>query len=140
NDRCFLKQVISMHDREYGARAVIGVAVPQANPTVEPEIGTLMPAGVNLVATRLTSQSSEPRERLLQYESSFHAATADFDTLKLDAYGFACTGASYLVGAAAEDRRTAELSQSVGYPVLSAAQAIRAAFARLNVRRMAMLS
>ncbi|TEA76864.1 maleate cis-trans isomerase family protein [Allopusillimonas ginsengisoli] len=129
-----------MHDREYGARAVIGVAIPQANPTVEPEMAALMPPGVSLVATRLTSQCSEPRERLFQYESGFHHAPASFDTLKLDALGFACTGASYLVGAAVEDERIAELSNSVGYPVMSAAQAIKAALSRLKARRMALLS
>lgn len=129
-----------MHDREYGAKAVVGVALPQANPTVEPELSALMPAGVTLVATRLTSQDSDPRERLFQYASDFYEAPTSFDTLKLDALGFACTGASYLVGAELEDRRMKEVSDAVGYPLVSAAQAIRAAFARLNAKRIALLS
>lgn len=129
-----------MQDREYGARALIGIAVPQANPTVEPEMTVLMPQGVSMVAARMTSGCSDPRERLIEYERELPATLACFDTLRLDAVGFACTGASYLLGVAAEDARLAEHGYKHGYPVVSAAQAIKAALQHLNVRRLALLS
>ena len=42
-------------DREYGARALMGVAAPQANPIVEPEFNALMPHGVSVIATPIAS-------------------------------------------------------------------------------------
>ena len=129
-----------MHDREYGSRAIIGVAVPQANPTVEPEMTALLPSGVNLVTTRLTSLCPSPKDRLYEYESDFYKAQEAFDTLKPDALGFACTGASYLVGSQEEDQKTADISKKLGYPVITAAQAIREALRRLKAKRIALLS
>lgn len=129
-----------MQDREYGARAMIGIAVPQANPTVEAEMAILMPQGIALATSRMTSRCADPRERLIEYQRELPATLADFDTLALDAVGFACTGASYLIGVDGETAWLTEQSQALGYPVVSAAQAIKASLQRLKARRIALLS
>ncbi|MSQ57571.1 MAG: hypothetical protein EXR35_08710 [Limnohabitans sp.] len=53
--------------REYSARALMGVAVPQANPIVEPEFYVLMPAGVGVIATRLQGSRTDSSNRIVEY-------------------------------------------------------------------------
>ena len=49
---------------DYGPRARVGIATPQANPTVEPEMRALLPADLGVYATRLTHASPRLEERL----------------------------------------------------------------------------
>ena len=125
---------------EYGARAVLGVGTPQANPTVEPEIAALMPGGVNLLATRLTSPVQDSRERLIDYIENLGEAPRAFDVLRLDAFGFGCTGSSYLIGAAREAEIVAAAEQEYGYKIITSAMAVRAALRHLGVTRVALVS
>ncbi|RVT90984.1 hypothetical protein [Sphingomonas crocodyli] len=126
--------------REYGAAGRVGIAVPQANPVVEPEMGALMPAGVSVIASRLTSAEEDQRTRFTAYFEQLGETLKSYDTLRLDALGFACTASSYLVGAAREEELAAELSAHVGYPIVTGAQAILAAFARLDIRRVVVIA
>ncbi len=125
---------------EYGARGVLGVGTPQANPTVEPEIAALMPGGVNLQATRLTSPVQDSRDRLIDYIENLGAAPGTFDVMRLDAFGFGCTGSSYLIGAAREAEIVAAAEQECGYPIITSAMAVCAGLKHLGVRRVALAS
>jgi len=127
-------------EREYSAQALLAVAVPQANPVVEPEFSALTPDGVGVIATRLQGSRTDSGNRLVQYLDNLGASIDAFDTARPDALGFACTGTSYLIGPAEEERRMAALTAQYGYPIISAAQAIRAACAHLGVRRIALLA
>lgn len=121
---------------DYGARGRFGLLAPQANPTVEPEFRRLMPAGTELYTARLTSNGADTRTRLIDYLEQLPALLAQYDTLRLAAAAFACTGSSYLLGAQREGERVADASRVVGAPVETAALAIRAALAHLNARRL----
>lgn len=123
---------------EYGP--VLGTTVPQANTTVEPEMQALLGAHYTLLTARMVCQSTDSRERLLDYLDTLGATAAQFDVAPLQALGFACTGSSYLVGADAEASRLAALTASRGYPVMSAAQSILQALRALGARRIALLS
>lgn len=125
---------------EYG-RAV-GVATPQANTTVEPEMQLLLggTSEFTVLAARLTSPHKDSRARLIDYFDRLEATLSQFDIAPLAAAGFACTGSCYLVGREDEDRRLDAASRAAGYPVVSSAQAIRAALATLNAKRIALLS
>jgi len=121
---------------EYGARGRFGLLTPQANPTVEPEFRRLMPADTELYAGRLTSSGADLRGRLVDYLERLPEMVAQYDTLRLAAVAFACTGSSYLLGAGREAERIRAASGVAGAPLETAAQAIRAALTRLNAQRI----
>lgn len=125
---------------DYGPRARVGVATPQANPTVEPEMRALLPAAVGVYATRLSHGSALLAERLEHYISHIPDAIRSFGPMRLAAFGFGCTGTSYHAGRQREDALAAAAERDCGVPVISAAQAIREALATLGARRIALLS
>jgi maleate isomerase len=125
-----------MHEREYGALATIGIAVPQANPIVEPEMHALMPDGVNVLTARLQGSRTDSKDRLVGYLRTLETTLGSFDTAELDAVGYACTGSSYIVGAAEDAQTMQRMQQVFGYPVISAAAAIKSALQSLGVMRI----
>ena len=126
------------HRPEYGP--VLGVTVPQANTTVEPEMQALLGARHTLLTARMVCHSLDARERLQDYFKTLGATAAQFDVAPLQVLGFACTGSSYLVGASREAEHLAALTSSLGYPVRSAAQSILQSLHALGARRIALLS
>jgi maleate isomerase len=129
-----------VHDREYGALATLGIAVPQANPTVEPEMAALAPDRVTTLVTRLRGSRVSSNNRLVEYLDNLAESLDAFDTARLDAVGFACTGTSYLIGRDEEERRFADLSRRFGYPIVSAAQSIREALDTVGARKIALFA
>jgi maleate isomerase len=127
-------------EREYSRLGLFGVAVPQANPIVEPEFAALMPAGTGVLATRLQGSRSESRHRLADYLDNLGSSLEAYDTARLDALGYACTGSTYLVGRDEERRRIDHFSRRYGYPIVTSAQAILSALAHLGATRIALLA
>lgn len=126
-----------MSKKDYGSKGRVGVGTPQANPTVEPEFAACLPPGVSLLVTRLVSKCFEPKDRYREYFENLDQTLDSFDTLKLDAFAFACTAASYLIGLDRESVEIAALSKKRGYPVITGGQAIIAALKKLGVKRIA---
>ena len=125
---------------EYGRRGILGIGTPQANPTVEQELWLLRPDGVSLVTARLVSSKEDSRTRLGDYLAQLADTLIRFDALQLDAFGFACTGSTYLCGHGAERAQVAALEQRFGYPVITAADAIETALHFLGARRIAFIA
>lgn len=126
--------------RDYGSHGRIAVATPQANPTVEAEFGVLLPRRATLHVTRLQSRAADSRERLIDYLENLEASALSFDSFRPDAFGFACTGSSYFVGAEREAEILAEIKSRTGLGIDTATAAIRWRLDQLGARRIALLS
>lgn len=129
-----------MSGYDYGRAGTLGIGTPQANPTVEAEMRILLPPAVAMAVVRLTSVSQNPLFRLRLYLEDLEKTLAQYDTLRPGAFGFACTGSSYLVGAAREAEIVAEVGGCFGYPVVTATAAIAWELERLGARRIALAS
>lgn len=130
----------SLSSPDYGPRARVGVAVPHTNPTVEPEMRALLPESIGVYATRLTHPSPKVEERLDHYIRHIPEAIGTFGEMELAAFGFGCTGTSYVAGLELEDRLTAEASEHTSLPVITAAQAIRLVLKELGCNSIALVS
>ena len=129
-----------MPECEYGARGTLALAVPQANPVVEPELHALVPEGVNVITTRLSGSRTDSRDRLVGYFTNLETSLAAFDNAAISVAGYACTGSAYILGRAAEEEGLARLAERLGYPIVSSSSAIAAALGHLGVRRIAMVA
>lgn len=126
--------------RRLTSKTFIGVATPQANPTVEIEFQRFMRGPAYPVFTRLTSNAASPNERLIEYLEQMPSALASYDTLPLSAFAFACTGSAYLLGEEREEEITNQLIQQFRIPVVTATQAIRRELEGRGATRIAMLA
>jgi len=126
--------------REYGRGGLFGLLTPQGNPTAEPEIRILLPPASALLAARLTSSSPLLRQRLSDYAERLDEQIDRFEDIRFDAVGFACTGASYWIDPQDEQRHADAIAARKGYPMVTAAQAVKAAFEVLGVGTIALVS
>jgi maleate cis-trans isomerase len=125
---------------EYAAHGAIGVMTPQANTTVEPECWALLPPHMSLLNARLTSDKDTIEARLVDYTTKFVDVSAQFANAPVISIAAACTGASYLVGAAHEARLVRDVEAARGVPFLTAALASVAALRGMGAQRIALLS
>lgn len=125
---------------EYAPLGLAGVLTPQANTTVEPEFSLLWPRGVAHIAARLTSPRPTIEARLLDYIRDLPQAVEQFANAPVDAFAFACTGASYYAGLAEEDALVARITEARGAPMITAATAVRDALHALGAERIGLVS
>ncbi len=118
----------------------VGVATPQANPTVELEFREYYTGKFCALTTRLTSHAAAPNDRLCDYLRQMPAALESYDKIDLAAFAFACTGSAYLLGHEFEQELTTRLEMERGCPVITATQAIDRELRLRKVRRLALLA
>lgn len=126
-----------------GWRARLGFLVPPGNPTVEPEMMQLAPAGVTLhfsrlVATGPTGMHEGQEARNRSYVDHIDDSAALLAMVHPDVMVLAHTASSYSLGKAGEAKLLARLEQQCATHVITAAGAVLQALAHLGVDKIAL--
>lgn len=119
----------------------VGLVVPPANPTVEPEIHQLLPQDVSVYSARLPRLPELSLEdRLAHYAQDLQPALASMEGLRLDASLFACTGTSYTLSVADEEQLVGGAAAVCDAPVHTSASALGALLAALSVQSVRLVT
>lgn len=118
----------------------VGLVVPPANPTVEPEVAALLPAGVALHAARLPVLPGDLRARNAAYPDHYAAALASFGDLSLDVSLIGMTGATYARQAGGDASFNEQLAAGAGHFVRTASLAILEALRALSCESICLVS
>jgi maleate isomerase len=125
-----------------GWRARIGFLVPPGNPTVEPEMTELTPAGVSVHFTRMSASGSAGShagqdERTREQIASLDDATRLMAMISPQAIVLAHTATSYTLGQQAEAALVARLEAASGSRFITAFGGVVEALRCLGIRRIA---
>ena len=89
---------------EYGAQGTLGLLVPQANTTAEPEVQAMLAPDIALLTGRLTSPRPELKDRLDDYLIHIESFIDTFSNAPLTGLGFLITGSTYHLNPDEEDQ------------------------------------
>jgi maleate isomerase len=126
-----------------GYRARLGFLLPPGNPTIEPELMTLVPSGVSLHFHRMVARGvtgsldgQETRNRMMI--DHLDESEELLAMVKPDVIVIAHTATSYTLGIDGEAALLARLSEATGRRVVSAFGSVAAALQRLGAERVAL--
>lgn len=130
---------------DYGWRGRVGLIVPPANVTLEPELAELLRPGVSLHVARLPGRVASDtsiglRERFLGYNANLATAVDSFGGAELSAVCLGVTGSCYMVGPEGEEKLIADLRAGGAPSAMTAAGAIRHLVQALGRQRVGLVS
>ena len=123
---------------DYGEQLRLGVILPSGNVIAEPQIRAMLPRGVAAYVTRLALRGTTEPELLAMVERIEDAAGLLADA-RPDAIVFHCTAVTTFSPTAGAAIR-ARIEAATGIPGLVTSDALVAAFAKLGLRRVVLLT
>jgi maleate isomerase len=120
-------------------RARIGFIIPSSNRMVEPQMQRFVPKGVqpHFIRIGMTNHHKRPLPELMPRILSAVELLMDS---KCDIIVFQCTGTSMSGGVDMDKQVVQEISKAAKRPAISTAQAVTAALAAHNARRLVFIS
>lgn len=115
----------------------IGLLVPSSNSAQEPEFVQMLPASVSLHVTRLGLRSVDP-DSTIKIVAELENETRKLADAAVDMVVLAATAPSTRLGKGYDAQLIKRMEEASGRPATTAATAMLASFAALNVRRIAL--
>lgn len=123
----------------YGWRARIGQLVPSVNTCLEVEMQRMAPEGVAFYAHRLKLARGGEEELLAMADRVEEGASLLADA-KVDLILFNCTAGSLIGGVGYDQKIIQRIEAATGLPATTTATGVMAAFRRLGIGRLVMVS
>lgn len=127
-----------MRTPHYGHRLRVGLMIPCRNTVLEPDAAAILPEGVSVHVTRMPTLGATRAELLSKIEKLEESAQL-LAAAGLDRMGFHCTAASTIDRSIGADV-AARIEKTCGIPTVATSQALLAALAVFNARRIVLIT
>jgi len=121
-----------------GARAKIGLVVPENNSVIEPEFWSVLPPGVAAYATRILARGNLTPDAVRQMETQVDRAVDELAATGVDVIAYADMVTTFIMERGWNEAKVAQISRHTGVRCVSAWTALRDALDALGVRRFAL--
>ena len=122
----------------FGENGRIGVIVPANNAVLEPEMGTCLPLGVTLYATRILAKGDLTPEAVISMEGEVGRAVDELAATGVDVIVYADMVTTFIMEDGWNEAQTSAITTKCGIPCISAWTALRDALSVLEIRRFAL--
>jgi maleate cis-trans isomerase len=122
----------------YNVRSRLGAVIPANNSVLEPEFWSRLPDAHALYATRLLAKGDLTPQAVHEMEAGVDAAVEQLEATGIDVLIYADMVTTFVLSADWNERKTAELSERIGVPCISAWTALRDALAATGAKRIAL--
>jgi len=119
----------------YGWRARIGLLIPSANVTMEPEFNQFLPEGISVHVARMMIEDST-EEGLSKMEKEIELAARQVKGIGPDLIIFGCTSGSFFKGSGHNDKIAHLVENITGIPAITASQAVVSCLKQLRIGKV----